>query len=432
MKKRRLRKLRSLLVELERTNAKIPAKLGSLLESAIKACSIGLGHLPKLDIKETLPFKAPDCELCHRQLSPMAKRWISRFGETFPLRCINPRCSEQGKRKNYIAEARGKWKLTGKLSLLQRPDCPMPRDKCPECAEEGYDTVRRVLRINHPSKYIHNPEVAWVRRCPRKGCPQRPQHFRTDGTMLPHRGQGLPMKDDPNRPLCDRKGCAGHGQPMAIRRPIELRGFGPTVKYECTKGQNEHVCYVTTSGDRIEPDIADKAKMRAWKLDLLPLDMRQCPRPDCTIPLRLGPRSGTIRRKAKSLYGAKGKRLGRRRRLGEEEYRYLLCRGTGKQRGHGSVAVAFGSVKLGTFRFEVIPAKTRGRPRGMSQRQIELAERAERMIQAETARASGKKKGALGKVAAQLFPHENEVSRYQKINKLLSRNRRRKKAYNQT
>ncbi len=436
MKRYHLSRLRSFLAELERNNTKIPPKLETLLQSSMKACVATLGYLPRVGARSKLPFKAPHCRVCRKPLHPAAKPWKSNFGITYPLFCTNLKCSEQRKRKNYFPTKR---KLVGKLTGLTRPGCPVPRDKCPECKKEGFETLRHVFQIHHPSRFTL--EIAWSRRCPRKGCPQRPQHFREDGTLLPHRGRGVPLIDDPDRPTCQRLGCAGFGKLMARRRSVELVGFGTTKKYECTKGENRHVCYVNrSSGDQIEPRMADKAKKKAWKLDLLPLDMRQCPRQGCTIPLRLGPMGGRFRQNYKFPYGAKGKRLGGPRRFGEEDYRYLVCRprtgysprGSAKQRGHGSVAVAFGSVKLGTFRFEVIPAKRPGRPKGMSQGQIELAERAQRMMRAETARASGKKKGVLGKVAAQLFPHEKEMSRYQKINKLLSRNRRRKKAYKQT
>ncbi len=425
MKKRVLRKLRSLLVELERNNTKIPLKLETLLQSSMKVCIATLGHLPRIGVRVKLPSKAPPCSVCRKPLQPMAKPWKSNFGITYPLRCTNPKCSEQGKRKNYIPTKR---KLVGKLSELQRPDRPVSRDKCPECKKQGFETMRMVFRVGHPSTYIHNRDVAWFRRCPRKGCSQRPEHFKEDGTPIPPRGKGVPIRDDPNRPVCPHPKCKGFGQPMNRSGQVKLLGFGPAWKYVCRKGLKPHFSYVTGTSQHIAPLVPRKP----WNLDALPLEYRKCPRPGCTIQLRLGPRGGTIRQKARSLYGASGKRLGRRRRFGEEEYRYVLCRGTGKRRGHGTVAIALGSVKDGTFRFEQIRPKIAGRPRGMSQGQIELAQRAERMIHEETARAGGKKRGVLKIVAGQLFPNEDEVSRYQKVNKLLTRNRRRRKSHNQT
>lgn len=59
MKKRVLRKLRSLLVELERNNTKIPRKLETLLQSSMKICIATLGHLPKIGVRVKLTFKAP-------------------------------------------------------------------------------------------------------------------------------------------------------------------------------------------------------------------------------------------------------------------------------------------------------------------------------------------------------------------------------------
>ncbi len=407
MKRYHLSKLRSLLAELERNNTKIPAKLETLLQSSMKACVATLGHLPRIGVRVKLPFKAPHCGVCRKPFQPMAKPWTSNFGITYPLRCTNPKCSEQGKRKNYMPTKR---KLVGKLSELQRTNCPVPRDKCPECKKEGFDTLRNVFQVHHPSNSTHNREVAWIRRCPRKGCPQRPQHFKADATLLPHRGKGAPLIDDTDRPTCQRPGCAGFGKLMTRRKRIELVGFGATKKYECTKGENQHVCYVViSSGDQIEPGTADKAKQKAWKLDLLPLDMRQCPRQGCTIPLRLGPRGGTVRQKAKSLYGAKGKRLGRRRRFGEEEYRYLLCRGSNKKQGHGTVGRVVGSVKEGSLRFVEISPKIGGRPRGMTEERIKEAIKLEKLIQKH-----GSGRGAFGKAVKEMWPGQEPHSAYER------------------
>lgn len=359
MKKRALRKLRSLLVELERNNIKVPTNLGALLQSATKGCIRTLGHLPRADVRVKLPFKGPTCEVCRKPLRPMAKAWTSNFGITYPLRCTNLKCSEQGKRKNYIPTKR---KLVGKLSELQRPDCPVSRDKCPECKKQGFETMRMVFRVGHPSTYIHNRDVAWFRRCPRKGCSQRPEHFKVDGTPIPPRGKGVPIRDDPNRPVCPHPKCKGFGQPMNRSGHAKLLGFGPAWKYVCRKGLKPHFSYVTGAGQHIEPLVPRKP----WNLDALPLEYRKCPRPGCTIQLRLGPRGGTIRKKGTSLYGARGKRLGRRRRFGEEEYRYLLCRGSNKKlgQGHGTVAIAVGSVREGNLRRIVLPPKKAGRPGG--------------------------------------------------------------------
>lgn len=361
MKKRVLRKLRSLLVELERNNTKIPLKLETLLQSSMKVCIATLGHLPRIGVKVKLPFKAPPCRVCRKPLQPMTKPWKSNFGITYPLRCTNLKCSEQGKRKNYFSTKR---KLVGKLSELQRPDCPVSRDRCPECQREGFNTMRVVFRVQHPSTYIHNRDVAWFRRCPRKGCSQRPEHFKEVGTPIPHRGKGVPIRDDPNRPVCPHPKCKGFGQPMNRSGHVKLLGFGPAWKYVCRKGLKPHFSYVTGTGQHIAPLVPRKP----WNLDALPLEYRKCPRPGCTIQLRLGPRGGTIRKKGTSLYGAKGKRLGRRRRFGEEEYRYLLCRGSNKKQGHGTVAIVVGSVREGNLRLVVLPPKKAGRPGGPSKK----------------------------------------------------------------
>ena len=415
MKKRALRKLRSLLVELERNNIKVPTNLGALLQSATKGCIRTLGHLPRADVRVKLPFKGPTCEVCRKPLRPMAKAWTSNFGITYPLRCTNLKCSEQGKRKNYIPTKR---KLVGKLSELQRPDCPVSRDKCPECKKQGFETMRMVFRVGHPSTYIHNRDVAWFRRCPRKGCSQRPEHFKEDGTPIPHRGKGVPIRDDPNRPVCPHPKCNGFGQPMNRSGHVKLLGFGPAWKYICRKGLKPHFSYVTGTGQHIAPLVPRKP----WNLDALPLEYRKCPRPGCTIQLRLGPRGGTIRQKAESLYGAKGKRLGRRRRFGEEEYRYVVCRGTGKKKGHGTVAIASGSVRDGSFHLEVLPPKVAGRPKtktGMTDERI-----AEAKALLQLVRKHGGRRGSLQKAVAELYPREHSLSAYQKANKILTDYRR--------